>query len=54
MSVSSLALSWYEANKYLLLSLLVPVTLGTASPFCDFGVLIMFDWLNFLYSNPCS
>ena len=33
---SSLALGWYEANKYLLLSLLDPVTLGTASPFCDF------------------
>ena len=33
---SSLALGWYEANKYLLLSLLDPVTLGTAPPFCDF------------------
>lgn len=53
-SVSSLALGWYEANKYLLLSLLAPVTLGTASPFCDFGMLIMFGELNFLYSNPCS
>ena len=40
---SSLALGWYEANKYLLLSLLDPVTLGTAPPFCDFYAYVWWD-----------
>jgi hypothetical protein len=54
LGVSSVALSRYDSKKYLLLSLLAPITLGTASPFCDFDMIIMFSELNFLCSNHCS
>jgi hypothetical protein len=47
-------LACHLAGMRLKNNLLAPMNLGTASPFCDFDMLVMFSELNFLCSNHCS